>query len=234
VLFRSAKELGWHLGDQVKVWLGDGTPARLRVAAIYDRPLGFGEIVLPRRIAAPHVTSAFDDAVYVRSRSGFDARALGRLTRQHPTVEVATRSHYLTELKAEARQESLVVYLLVGVVVVFSALAVVNALTMAIAERRRELALLRLVGATSRQLRRMVRAETLIVVLFGITIGSLVAAPALAVFSYGLTGTAVPDVPLWMLGGIVAGAALLGLAATVLPTRLALRTNPIAAMGARE
>jgi putative ABC transport system permease protein len=203
----------------------------VRVAATYGRPLGFGEIVLPRTVAAPHVTDALDDVVYVKTQPGADVHALERLA---PAVAVATRSQYLGELKAEARQQSLIVYVLLGVVVAFSALAVVNALTMAIAERGRELALLRLVGATRRHVRRMVRVETLIVVVFGVTIGSLVAAPALAVFSYGLTGTAMPDVPLWMVGAIVASSALLALAATVLPTRVALRVNPVAAMGARE
>jgi len=54
----------------------------------------------------------------------------------------------------------------------------------ATSERAREFAVLRLIGPSRRQVRAMVRAETLIMVAFGLTIGSLVAAPGLAVFSY--------------------------------------------------
>ena len=64
----TARTSGWHTGDRVRVWLGDGTPATLRVAAIYDRPLGFGEIVVPRALVERHVTDPLDDAVLVEER----------------------------------------------------------------------------------------------------------------------------------------------------------------------
>ncbi len=233
-----AKELGWHVGDRVKLWLGDGTAAFVRVGAIFERPLGFGELVLPRSLAAAHVTDALDDAVFVTTAHGVDeqrvAAALGTLTRDHPAVEVVSRSRYLSELKATARQESIGVYVLLGVVVIFSALAVVNSLTMSIAERGRELALLRLVGASRRQVGRMIQVETLITALVGLTLGALVAAPGLMVYSRSLTGELVPAVPAWMAGSLVVGSVLLALAGAVLPTRRALRTSPLAATGARE
>ena len=84
--------------------------------------------------------------------------------------------------------------MLLAVIGIFCAMALVNAMTMATAERAREFALLRLVGASKRQVRTMVRAETLIMVAFGLTIGSLIAAPGLAAFNYSLTGSAIPSV----------------------------------------
>ncbi len=233
-----AKEFGWRVGDRVKVWLGDGRRAMLRVAATYKRPLGFGDIVLSRQLARTHVTNALDDAVFVKSDPGSDrislGAALGKLAHKHPSVDVLTRSHYLSGLGAAALQQSRVIYLLLGIVGLFSLLAVVNAVTMAIAERGRELALIRLVGATSRQVTRMVRAEALIVALFGMTVGSLAAAPGLVVYSRSLTGDSMPAVPLWMVGGLLGGCLAVALLATVLPTRLALRANPVVATGARE
>ena len=234
----TAKQLGWHVGDRRKLWLGDGTAAVVRVAAIFERPLGFGELVLPRSLAAAHVTDALDDAVFVKTDRGADEQrveaALRTLTRDHPAVDVLSRSRYLSELKATAREQSLGVYVLLGVVVIFAALAVVNSLTMSIAERGRELALLRLVGASRRQVMRMIRVETLITALFGLALGALVAAPGLMVYSRSLTGDLVPALPGWMIGTLVAGSLLFTLAAAVLPTRLALRTSPLAATGARE
>jgi putative ABC transport system permease protein len=82
--------------------------------------------------------------------------------------------------------------------------------------------------------RTMVRAQTLIMAVFGLTIGSLVAAPGLAAFEYGLTGSLVPSIPLRAYGALLAAHAALGFAATVRPTRLALRMNLVKAMATRE
>ena len=234
----SARAFGWHTGDEVKLWLGDGTPVRLRVAATYARPLGFGEIVLPRALVERHVTNPLDDAVFVKAAPGASqADILARLrTLAHgqPTVKVLTGAQYKHQLEADAHKQSLAVYVLLAVIGVFCAMALINATTMATAERAREFALLRLIGASKRQVKTMIRAETLITVTFGLTIGSLIAAPGLVAFNYSLTGAAFPSVPIRIYAALVAVYALLGFAATALPTRLALRMNPIRAMAARE
>ena len=234
----TARAFGWHTGDRVKLWLGDATPIFLRVAATFTRPLGFGEIVLPRALVERHVTYPLDDAVFISATPGTaEAGLLTRLralARSQPTVQVLTRPQYQQQLEADAHKQSLEVYVLLVVIGVFCAMALINAMTMATAERGREFALLRLVGASQRQVRTMVRAETLIMVTFGLTLGSLIAAPGLAAFNYSLTGSAIPSVSIRIYGGLLAAFALLGFAATVLPTRLALRMNPIRAMAARE
>ncbi len=69
----------------------------------------------------------------------------------------------------------------------------------------------------------MVRAETLIMVTFGLTMGTVIAIPGLAMLSRDLTGSVVPSVSLWPYGGLVAFFSLLAFAACVIPTRLALR-----------
>ncbi len=232
----AARSFGWHIGDRVEVWLGDGTPATLRVAATYSRPLGFGDIVLPRALVARHVTQPLDDAVFVGAgadQAGLSAR-LQEFGRAQPTVEVLTSTEYQDELAAAAEKQSLAVYVLLAVIGVFCAMALVNALVMATAERAREFALLRLVGASKRQVRRMIRGETLIMVSFGLAIGSLIAAPGLAAFSYSMTGSAFPSVSAKTYVGLLAVYAAIGFAASVLPTRLALRMDPVKAMAARE
>jgi putative ABC transport system permease protein len=118
--------------------------------------------------------------------------------------------------------------------VLFCALSLVNALTMSIGERTRELALLRLIGATQRQVRAMIRTETLIMIAFGLTTGSLIAAPGLALLNRTLTGSLVPAVPAWSYLALLAFYAAVGVAATVLPTRWSLRANPVTATAHRE
>jgi ABC-type dipeptide/oligopeptide/nickel transport system ATPase component len=74
----------------------------------------------------------------------------------------------------------------------------------------------------------------LIMLAFGLTIGTIVAIPGLAVLSHDLTGSAVPSVPLWLYGGLVLFYTALAFAAGVVSTRLALRMDPVRAMAARE
>jgi len=234
----SAGSFGWRLGDHVHIWLGDGTPSTLRVAAIFTRPLGFGEIVLPRPLVERHVTQQLDDTVFLAGDPGVSRSAmtahLRRFVSAHPTVEPATRGQYEHGLADSAAQRSLAVYVLLGVIAAFCALALVNSVVMATAERARELAMLRLIGASKRQVSRMVRSETLIVLCFGLTMGSLIALPGLAVFSHGVTGSPVDGVPIKGYFGLLAVYAVLGFAASALATRGAMRMDPVAAMSARE
>jgi putative ABC transport system permease protein len=143
------------------------------------------------------------------------------------------RSDYEAEIDAAAEKQSLAVYVMLGLIVLFCARALVNALTMAIAERAREFAQLRLIGASKGQVRAMIRAETVIMVAFGLTTGALIAAPGLALLNHSLTGSLLPSVPLWSTA-LLAFYAAVGLAATVLPTRWSLRSNPVAVTAHRE
>jgi putative ABC transport system permease protein len=181
------------------------------------------DAVLPRCVVAGHVSSPLDDAIFLTARGDRARASLERLTRAHPELEVLTREQYIRQADDSVRQESIAVYVLLGVVVLFAAVAAVNALSTAISERVRELELLWLIGATRRQVSRMVRFEVLLIVAFATTVGLLTAAPGIAVFSYGKTGSLVPAVPLWICGGLPLGAALLAFSAGVIPTRRALR-----------
>jgi putative ABC transport system permease protein len=221
---RRAGKLGWSVGDRVELWLGDGTPTRLRVVALFRRPLGFGEVIVPRSVVAAHVSDPLDDAVFVRS----DSRAvagLSMLAHEHPEMKVLTRQQFLRRIDERLRQEAIAVYVLLGVVVLFSAIAAINALSMSISERARELELLRLIGATRRQLRRMIRFEVALIAAFATVVGALTAAPGLLAFSYSETGSIVPAVPASIYVGLPAATALLALAASIPPTRRALRAG---------
>ncbi|MDF5759341.1 ABC transporter permease [Spongiactinospora sp. TRM90649] len=121
-----------------------------------------------------------------------------------------------------------------GLIIAFCAIAVVNTLAMSTSARSRELALLRLVGTTRRQVLRMLRAETATAVVIAVALGtgiSLVTPPA---FSAGMTGSALPSIPPLVYLGVMTVAAALALAATVIPARFVLRARPTEALAARE
>jgi putative ABC transport system permease protein len=233
-----ARSLQVGVGEEVSLWLGDGVRITPRVAATYASSLGFGDFVLPRALVAAHVTSAMDTQLLVRYADGADVAALdarlAALAESTPGVEVLDRAGLQAAEDQAAEASAWVNYLIIGVLMAFVAIAAVNSLVMAVGERARELALLRLVGATRTQAIRMIRWEALAVIGFGVFIGLAVAAATLVPFSLAIAETAVPYLPWQIVAGVVAGAALLGLGASELPARNALRHDPVELMGAQE
>ncbi|MFI7437299.1 ABC transporter permease [Micromonospora haikouensis] len=65
-----ASSQGVDLGDQVEMWLGDGTPVSLRLVAVYERGLAFGNVTLNRETADGHTPTNLDDQVLIRTDPG--------------------------------------------------------------------------------------------------------------------------------------------------------------------
>jgi putative ABC transport system permease protein len=159
---------------------------------------------------------------------------LQKVAAAHPGVYVSDKAALRSD---EAKQRKILVWVnrvLAGLILIFTAIAAVNTLAMIALSRGRELALLRLVGATPRQVARMARWEAGLVVIVGIGLGAAIAAATLVPFSQALTGSPIPAVDPRMLAGILGGTAVLGLIASLLPTRLALRTRHVDAIGLRD
>ena len=116
----------------------------------------------------------------------------------------------------------------------FTSIAVLNTLIMIALRRGRELALLRLVGATPRQVRSMARWEAALIIAIGLGIGLAIAATALLPLSHAFTGHLSPYAPTGWLAAILGISALLALVALTVPTRRALRHRPVEAIGIRE
>ncbi|SIM52578.1 ABC transporter permease [Micromonospora cremea] len=234
----AAGTLGAALGDTVDLRLGDGTPIRPTVVALYERGLGFGDVTLPHDLVLEHTTDRLDFAVLIAPATGTDVGALGDALRsavQHlPSVQVNNRESFVAAQRDAATGESAVGLILNAVMLGYLAIAVVNTLVMATAARFREFALLQLVGATRRQVFAMMRSETRIIVVAAVLIGTLAAIPSLIGTSIGLTRTLIPSIPLLIYLGIVAVAALLGWAAIMTSTRIAMRSQPVDAIGVRE
>jgi putative ABC transport system permease protein len=233
-----ARSLGVGVGDPVSLWLGDGEPTRLRVVATYAANLGFGEFVLPREVVAAHVSVPMDARILVSYADGADAAALdaklATLARHTLGLSVVDRATMRAADAEQAQANSWVNYLMIGVLVAFIVVAAANSLVMATGERARELALLRLVGATPRQVTRMIRVEAMAVIGFGVLLGLAIAAATLVPFSLAIAETAVPSLPWQVLAGVLAGTAVLGLGASELPARSLLRRDPVEMLGAQE
>ena len=232
----AADSMGAELGEQVELRLGDGTPVTPTVGAVYDRSLGFGDVVLPWHGVAEHLSDRTFATMLV-SDGGNPARTADLLADfgdRHPGVRVGGSEIVAAAEDANADTQAWVNYVLLGMVILFSAFALLNTLMLGVAGRVRELGLLRLVGGTRRQALRMMRMEAVLMLLIGGALGTAVAVVTVLPFAKAVSGAFRPDIPLLPAAALAGGAALLGLLGTMLPTRAALRTRPVDAIGIRE
>jgi putative ABC transport system permease protein len=139
------------------------------------------------------------------------------------------------QLQADRQQENAEVnYLAMGLILAFTAIAVVNTLAMSVSERIKEFAMLRLAGATRRQVLGMLRIEALSVLLIAAVLGTGIALAVLTAFSIGMTGGAAPTVMPVVYSTVVGAAALLVLVASALPGRVALKAGPVEVAASRQ
>ncbi|MFB4306837.1 FtsX-like permease family protein [Actinomadura sp. GTD37] len=231
----AADSAGWKVGKDAKLWLGDGTPVTLRVVAIYDRNFGFGDVTLANETLAGHTASGLDDRVLIRTAPGANAAgALAGLAAEYPASTVTGTSELTGELAQDLAISAWLNKMLIAVLVGYAVLAAANTLVMAGLSRTRELSLLRLVGMTRGQVRRMAYAEQAVLLGVALAIGGGIAAFTLSSIVNALVGQRVPYVPAlgWItIGG---GSVLLALTAAVLPVARLLRTPPVEGIGVRE
>ncbi|MFD7642115.1 ABC transporter permease [Kitasatospora sp. NPDC059795] len=235
---RAFERLDAHLGGTVRVEWQDGTSSRATVAAVYDRDVRFADALLPAEFAAAHTRDPLAPTVLVRSQPGADPGQLGeglrRLRADYPMARSTDRAAYDAERRRQQESATAVGRLLLGVIGLFAAIAVVNTLVMSTTERLREFALLRLVGATDRQVLRMMAWEGGITVVVALVLGAAVAAAVLVPVSLSLTGAAALSLPAGPVAAVLGGAAVLGVGTVLLTSRLALRRDPVEALGARD
>jgi putative ABC transport system permease protein len=223
------------IGDRVSVMLGDGTRARAKVVAIYDRALGFGDALLSPELAAGHVTSPLLGTILVQTADPVAvARRVRALAARYPGLQVDDRASLSNVTDADREINRWLGPLFVAIIFAFTSIAVVNTLAMIALQRGRELGLLRLVGGTTRQVRSMARWEAGLIIAIGLGLGLAIAATALLPLSHALTGSIRPHVPLGQLAAILGVSALLALLALALPTRRALRSRPVQAIAVGE
>ncbi|MER6983868.1 ABC transporter permease, partial [Streptomyces carpinensis] len=228
----AADQLHLKPGNTLKLTLGDGTPATLTVAAVYAKGLGFGDLTLAHDLVARHVDNPLATSVLVGTPR--TQTQLATALREFPGVRVVSPQD-ADHLQADRQQANAEAnYLAMGLVLAFTAIAAVNTLAMSVSERVREFALLRLAGATRRQVLRMLRTEALSVLLLSTGLGSGIALAILTAFSIGMTGHAAPAVTPLLYVAVVAVAGLLALVATALPGRAALGVRAVTVATATE
>ncbi|ADB34260.1 protein of unknown function DUF214 [Kribbella flavida DSM 17836] len=224
---RMVEKTGRGIGSSVKLTLGDGTPVDLRVIATFAAEPGYESLVLPAELLAAHTTDRLAPQILVRYAPGTDpAPALAQLAASRPGVQVAGRDALIEGNSADLKTQAWVNYLLVGLLIGYTAVSVVNTLASATIRRRREFALQRLTGSTRGQVLRMLTTESTLVAAAGTVLGTAIALATLIPYSASVSGSGVPHGP-WLIYLVIIGAAAgLTYLATLIPAAGVLRSSP--------
>ncbi|MEU3457607.1 FtsX-like permease family protein [Micromonospora sp. NPDC006766] len=234
---KQAKALGAQVGDQVTVTFPETGSRTLRVAAVFEREslIGTGYLITLGDYAS-NVTSRLDQAILVTHPAGADRAAAKTAVTQalvdYPNVKVSDPAELTKDAQASVDQLLGLVTALLLLAVVVAVLGIVNTLVLSVVERTRELGLMRAVGATRRQVRTVIRRESVLMSLLGALAGVALgtgAGVALA-RSLGDGGITTVTVPVATLAIYLVVATLVGVLAAVGPARRASRVDVLRAV----
>ncbi|GAB3148286.1 ABC transporter permease [Micromonospora sonneratiae] len=230
-----SRSMGWRHGQTVRVWLADGTEVRLRVVAVLADALDLDRtLLLPWQLGAGHGPRTGAEVVYVDGGAAADVALVaggggGRV--------VGVREYLSAGIAEQERTNRLALIAVLGMALLYTGIAIANTLVMATADRSRDLATLRLTGATPGQVLRMIGLEALLVGLVGTVLAGAVAAGMSAGLRAGLADfVSQPQlvVPWAPIGLIVAACLAVTLVASLVPAALAMRTSAARLAGVRD
>ncbi|MER5886540.1 ABC transporter permease [Streptomyces sp. NPDC001941] len=236
-----AAEHGVRTGTVLPVEFPGGRTARLRVGALTDleqaeSPGAPGGVFMGLGTVEAYLPGGQDAVVLVDAAPGVDPGVLrasleAALT-PYPQVQVRDRADYKELVRRQVAVLLYLVYALLGLAIVIAVLGVVNTLALSVVERTREIGLLRAIGLSRAQLRRMIRLESVVIAVFGALLGlALGLVWGVAVQRVlALQGMRALAVPWGTVLAVVAGSVVVGLAAALLPALRASRMNVLAAI----
>jgi putative ABC transport system permease protein len=205
---------GIYDGSPFYPLLGSASVSQQAFDDLYERPRN--------RFTLVNVPGAPTGAQKAKLEAGLEA---------FPDTRVQTRQEWIDKEDREISQFLLLLYVLLALSVVISLFGMVNTLALSVFERTRELGMLRAVGTTRRQVRRMIRHESVITALIGTTLGlplgvflALLVTRALSQYDLQF---AIPTVSLIV---FVLVAAVAGVVAAILPARRAARLRVLEAL----
>ncbi|MDE9367261.1 FtsX-like permease family protein [Luteipulveratus sp. YIM 133132] len=232
---KAAKDKGYRLGDQVRITLG-GVTTPMRVVAVVTSTPALLDVTTTiagyEAAGGPHQ----DNYAFVARAPGADeaqVRAgLERITAGIPTVAVKDQDEFAAEQRRPIDQMLTLIYALLGLAVVIAVLGIVNTLALSVIERTREIGLLRAVGLSRRQLRRMVRLESVVIAMLGAVLGVVIGIGFGIVLQRSQSGAGVAElaIPWGRIWLFVLLAAAVGVLAAWWPARRAARLDVLRAI----
>jgi putative ABC transport system permease protein len=227
---------GVQIGDQQTVAFPDGDEKLTVVGTLNGSPVVPANYLVTTQTMAAGGIKPADSMIYITKDQSASATQVGRAIEQQikdvPTVKLQDQAQYAQSQRDQINQVLALVYALLALAIVIAVLGIINTLALSVIERTREVGLLRAVGMSRRQLRRMVRLESIAISVLGAVLGVVMG----VIFGVALQqaiadqGIDVLKIPVVQLVVFIALAAVVGVLAAVLPARRAAKLDVLRAI----
>jgi putative ABC transport system permease protein len=223
------------IGSPIKITVPSGTAVPLVIKGIFDPPAGgspFGIVTFSSETFDKNYDQPENLFSFVKMRGGVtdaNTQALDAAVKDFPNAKAQTRDEFKDNQVSFLNNILNILYILLALSVIVSLFGIINTLVLTVFERTREIGTLRAVGMTRRQVRRMIRYESVITALIGAALGIV-----LGIVLAALLTTRVDfinfDVPLGQILVFAVAAVIVGIFAAILPARRAARLNVLQAL----
>ena len=230
-----AKKHDLRVGSPVEITFANGTTATFVVKGIFDPPSGgspFGVVTISTEAWDAQTSSPKNVYSFVLMEGGeteANAAALEAALKPFPNAKFATREQFVDNQVSGLKSILNILYVLLGLSIIVSLFGIINTLVLSVFERTREIGMLRAIGMTRRQTRRMIRHESVITSMIGALIGIVlgVILAGLLIFRIDLIDFSFPTSQVVV---FAIAAVLVGVVAAIFPARRAAKLNPLEAL----
>jgi putative ABC transport system permease protein len=230
-----AKDHHLAMASPVPIELPSGQTVRLTVHGIFKAPSGgspFGNVTISTSLFDRIYSSPQNVFAFINMAGGVSTANTAALTSAlttFPDAKIQTESAFKKQQESGINVFLNLLYVLLSLSILVSLFGIVNTLVLSVFERTRELGMLRAVGMTRRQTRRMIRHESVVTALIGASLG-IPLGIGLALLVGEALGSFTIAIPWGTLITFVLAAIIAGLLAAIFPARRAARLNVLEAL----
>ena len=230
-----ANRLGLGAGDSMTIEVPSGATVQLEIAAVFAGDALEARLLVTVPTYEEHITFRLDRFVLVLKAddvSEAEARAaVDVVAESYPNAKVTNTEELIGDIEQQIDNLLNLLVVLLGFAIIIALLGIVNTLVLSVSERKREIGLLRAIGTSRKQVKQMIRWESLLIAVFGGVLG-LVVGTALGVATVTAVGHGLKlAIPGGQLIIYLVVAAVGGMIAAVPPSRAAAKTNVLEAIG---
>ncbi len=230
-----AEDHDLSIGSPIQVIVPSGNRLNLKVEGIFDPPAGgspFGAVTFSSEVFDREYDSPRNLYSFVLMDGGeteANTRALEDALADFPNAKAQTKDEFVDNQISGLNQILNILYVLLALSVIVSLFGIVNTLVLTVFERTRELGMLRAIGMTRRQVRRMIRHESVITALIGGVLGIVlgVVLGALLIARVEFIEFSLPTTQIIIFAILTV---VVGIIAAIFPARRAARLDPLQAL----
>ena len=224
-----------RVGSPIDVTFANGESKQFTIKGVFEPPAGgspFGNVTISQEAWDKLNAQPRNLYSFVRTDGGQsdeNVAAIEQALTEFPNAKVSTRDEFIDNQISGLNSILNILYVLLALSVIVSLFGIVNTLVLTVFERTREIGMLRAIGMTRRQVRRMIRHESVITALIGGVLG-IVLGVVLGALLVARVEFIEFSLPVGQIIVFAIAAVIVGIVAAIFPARRAARLNVLQAL----